>query len=407
MSGHQFPIGEIFGVGTISDTVSANQAWNVLFEFDYETYERYSKAISSAHAPLNQFNVELVERNFQSYLNIQKYVSRLMILGREFGVPNRLALAQSIMTQIVNWLTSFRLFLDHAQFDLSRRFGDTSPQLNRFQSVKSVVFDGSVGYRFIYKFRNYVQHCGSPLSSIVIGRQGENGGETRRSVAFTLNRDQLLRDYDGWGRFVLQDLSEMTETFQLEPLARDAMNGVREINKVLLDISIENGARTISDVREALELIPTGEEGVPNLFRFTTDENGEPVNFSPQPLPTLDTIVKYESVASGSLLPSDLHSQRVEPDPPIFDPETINQRFHQDNRAVQIMTMWFAEGGTTTSLVNFINKKIEEDGGVNSILDGFLDVTGVLVHLTAGAIGIDPAGIIGGLLDQYPDPIND
>jgi hypothetical protein len=394
---------ELFGVGVFSGHAPSNLQVKILHEFDSQTYTRYSRAVNSSLRPLNDFNIALVEKNFVSYLNVQKFTGRLMTLGREFGTPDRAKLAESVMGQIVNWLTSFRLFLDHAETGLKRLYGKDSPQMKRFENQTSLAFDSARGYRFVSKFRNYVQHCGAPLSMITVGRRADSAGDSVRVVTFSLHRDRLLLDGD-WGATVRTDLENMDETFELEPLAREAMEQIREISQLLLDISLEEGARTISDVREALSFIPSDEEGVPNLFRFTVGEDSQIRTFSPQPFPSEDTVIGYESLLAGSKKPSDLRTRRAPSAPPPYDPATIAQRFHQDNRAVQLMALWQMKGGSTDFLADHVNAMIREDGGVDSILAGFFNMTAVLVYMAAGAMGIDSEALIGGLLDVYPEP---
>jgi hypothetical protein len=62
------------------------------------------------------------------------------------------------------------------------------------------------------------------------------------------------------------------------------------------------------------------------------------------------------------------------------------------------------KGGSTDFLADHVNAMIREDGGVDSILAGFFNMTAVLVYMAAGAMGIDSEALIGGLLDVYPEP---
>ena len=400
---------EHYGIGVISGDAPPNIQVKILTEFDVETYHRFSAAIKNAAAPLNRFNMTLVEKNFQSFLNVQKFAIRLMSLGREFGgIPDRIKLGESLMSQIVNWLTSFRLFLDHAETNLKRTYGDNSSQVLRFKEQTALAFDGKLGYRFIYQYRNYVQHCGTPVSSITLtATKDEQGnpildgqGQPVPRVSFRLNRQTLLQDGD-WTAILRHDLEQMSETFELEPLALEAMEGLREVDRLLLDIAFEEGARTIADVREALGLLPKDENGVPNLFRFTVEDGPTIRTVSPQPFPTEETIASYEAVSAGTKEPSDLRHTSVLPPPPPFDPDTLDQRIHQNSRAVQLMTLWEAEGGPTQSFVDRVRAIIAEDNGVDPILNGFFNMTAVLIHMTSASIGIDPQGFIGGLLDVY------
>ena len=39
------------------------------------------------------------------------------------------------MGQVVNWLSSVRLYLDHMETDLKRRFARDSPEIERFKEI--------------------------------------------------------------------------------------------------------------------------------------------------------------------------------------------------------------------------------------------------------------------------------
>ncbi|MFZ0664730.1 MAG: hypothetical protein WAM97_03180, partial [Acidimicrobiales bacterium] len=256
--------------------------------------------------------------------------------------------------------------------------------------------------RFIYKFRNYVQHCGAPISSFTLGSAVNEAGVERRTVSFRLDSQRLLLDFD-WGSKVTADLAVMGDTFDLEPLCRESMEQLREIDRLLLEISLEEGARTISDVRAALNLLPSEEEGVRNLFRFTVDEALTIRTLSPQPFPSEESVSSYEALAAGLTRHVEMIDSPSPHPPPPFDPATITERFHRDSRAVQLMTLWQSEGGSTTAFVQRVNTMILEDAGVEPILTGFFNMTAVLLHMTASALGVDPQGLIGGLLDIYPE----
>jgi hypothetical protein len=57
------------------------------------------------------------------------------------------------MTAVVNWLSSFRLYLDHEERRIKNPYGDGSEQLARFETATSYVFEHSAAYRVSYKFR--------------------------------------------------------------------------------------------------------------------------------------------------------------------------------------------------------------------------------------------------------------
>ena len=302
------------------------------------------------------------------------------------------------MGQVVNWLTSFRLFLDHSERSLKRRFDDDSPQVRRFKQKTADAYDTDVGYRFTGRFRNYVQHCGRPLSGLVIGRTVGSDPSIKQSISFLLNRDLLLAQDDfEWGAKVKEDLKNMSETFELQPLAESAMDRLREIDSLLLDIVIEGGARTIGDVREAASLLPADVEGIPNLFRFIADEHHRITSITPTPF-ALGMVEEYEQISSGLSEPSDWHGP-PQIEMPVIDPEMIRR----DSRAVDGMTVFHA-GGMNQEFYDWVRRVVDADGGVEPMLTGMFHMSAVLMYMTATAIGTDPLGLLGGLLDLYEPP---
>ncbi len=361
------------------------------------------EALGNAESPTHRFTARLVELNFQSYLNHEKFAGTLIGLGRNFSVADNRSLIESVTTQIINWLASFRLYLDYAETSLKRQFGRDSSQYLSFKGRTTDAYDNHRGYRFIYKFRNYVQHCGPPIASLRVSRSEQRATNpfVKQAAVFLLDRDELLHSYDEWGP-VRKDLLAMEPEFELRPLGQESMEQLRGIELVLLDIAITEGSRTIGDLREALSRLPVDAKGAPTLYRFTTSSD-EPTTAA-QLTPTLfshDMVEQYERVASGAIQPADLHTRASPPTQPLFDPATVEQHFRRDSRAVQAMSLWQAEGGGTIAFFSAVNSMIQEDGGVDLLLTGMFNMTAILMHMTAAALGVRPDGLLGGLLDVY------
>lgn len=52
---------------------------------------------------------------------------------------------------VLNFLTSFRAFLDHSETRLKRKYGEESRQFVRFDTARTEEYDGNVSYRFVSK----------------------------------------------------------------------------------------------------------------------------------------------------------------------------------------------------------------------------------------------------------------
>lgn len=103
---------------------------------------------------------------------------------------------------MLNLLGSVRTFLDHAQTSVSRRYGSASEQMAYFKSLTAFQFDNVFSYRFLYKLRNYTQHCGMPPVGYSVDIVPDDG--LRMDLHFI--RKYLLEEYKEWGVVVKKEL---------------------------------------------------------------------------------------------------------------------------------------------------------------------------------------------------------
>ena len=307
-------------------------------------------------------------------------------------------MGESVMTLTINWLTAFRLYLDHTEAQLKRRYGNTSVEWRRFHEATSAAFDGSVGYRFVYKLRNYVQHCGLPLSRITLDDAGLTAAPAVQRVRFLLDRDQLLANYGEW-RQVRADFRAMPETFAADPLCDEAMEQLRLIERERLRVEIERAAASASAVQAALDRLaafPPG--GAPALIATRSLVDGR-VTMTPTMIPDA-AIDQLSKIAAGDADPDSIIGK---PHPVSFplDPANVRERLHTDTRGVQAISLFLEQGGATREFMEGVNQIVQEDNGPNHLITGLLNVSVVLVHAAAGAIGASAAGFLGGMLNIY------
>ena len=117
-----------YSLGTYGDPPS----FNLLIEITADEYDEFVEAIGAVTRLRTTFDYMLVERNFLDLQSIYQFVAITFSLGSRFARPDHRQLGEALMSSTVNWLTSVRLFLDHTETQLKRRFGKDSTEVERF-----------------------------------------------------------------------------------------------------------------------------------------------------------------------------------------------------------------------------------------------------------------------------------
>lgn len=134
---------------------------------------------------------------------------------------------------LLNFLSGVRMFLDHTETNLKRRYGAGSERYAAFKDATGKAFDTSFAYRFMYQLRNYVQHCGMPLGKMSIHADFDE--ETRQpisqSIDFLYCRASLLTTYDRWHKKVKADLEALPEYFPIRPGVDEMMGQISDLQK--------------------------------------------------------------------------------------------------------------------------------------------------------------------------------
>lgn len=133
-------------------------------------------------------------------------------------------------TRILNYMMSVKTLLDHMETSINRRFGKDSTEFVYFKSLTANEFDSKFSYRFMYKLRNFVQHCGMPPLSYTISKSLD---ETSSTLSIELivyfMRDELIRGFSKWGPQVKADLTQMDESFSIMPIFNEHINAIFKV----------------------------------------------------------------------------------------------------------------------------------------------------------------------------------
>ncbi|WP_149826924.1 hypothetical protein [Streptomyces tailanensis] len=174
-------------------------------------------------------------------------------------------------SRLDNLLSALRAFTDRTAHDLKERYGENSDPVSTFKESLSCEYDNEFAYRFMYKLRNYSQHCGQPdLSAKAQGGRTENG-EVVRTVSVTFDPVVLLSRFNKWGAHVKGELQAMGGEFEAEPIVDSLMASCgRAYSKTLL--TQEGHIQAASTFIHGHNRAPHGKAAVPCFFGLNREE---------------------------------------------------------------------------------------------------------------------------------------
>jgi hypothetical protein len=196
------------------EVLNLNNFNKTLFEFN-----RHFKLVEYV---LHNFSClsNVIENSIQQFSQDTTTISRydLDSFGHEINI------------NLLNLMMAARTFLDHMETFIKREYGKESEEIRLFDSLKSEEFDTKFSYKFMYKLRNYVQHCGMPpLSYSKI--KTFDVEQPFATLTLEFDRDALLASFDGWGTIVKPALQAQENKF-------NAFNIIEEFVKSIITIYI-------------------------------------------------------------------------------------------------------------------------------------------------------------------------
>ncbi len=170
-------------------------------------------ALREANTALGRYRqqisfLNLVLWSFEDYIRFQE---ELLITGIGRSEASLRAPELDLNRRLMNFLSAVRTYLDHTETDLKRRFGEDSERYTRFEKLTNRLYDSWFSYRFLYKLRNFVQHCGLPLDSL-----SHTSTHNSRALSVTVSRSRLLTDFD-WGAALRGEIERLPEAVDIGP----------------------------------------------------------------------------------------------------------------------------------------------------------------------------------------------
>jgi len=235
-----------------------------LTESEYSSYVASTKSLFSVRSDAHLFTI--VRWNHQAYFStLDRYLEAHMSGNTEF--LNQRPVYLEINRQALNFLSSVRTYIDHHGTSISRRHGTASQNLKRYEQYCSDAYDSSFAYRFLYKLRDYSQHCGLPINSIHLSDSLSPGNIAERvhSLEVGIHRDRILQDFN-W-KALKAEVAAQPPTIDVNSHISRLMSDLDGINQSVIQDelpALQQSAREIIALVSRIEY----DEGMPCVFEL-------------------------------------------------------------------------------------------------------------------------------------------
>lgn len=147
------------------------------------------------------YNIAL--RNANEFLGFMKNKNLMRIYSERKDAEYLITNANRL---VYNFSVSVKTFIGYAEIAVRKKNKET---FESFKKLLSQFFDGNLEYRFFEKFRNYVVHYGFPYTKMITAYPD--------SIELICEKQHLL-EYDGWGKFVREDIEKMGDQINIPEL---------------------------------------------------------------------------------------------------------------------------------------------------------------------------------------------
>lgn len=169
---------------------------------------------------------------------------------------------------LLNYLASCRLFLDFTTHELEQIGKASATSL--FRDATAHAYDSSFAYRLLDQLRNYAQHRGLPVASVVFANH--EGKPATCEVA--LSRDELLADAK-MKKSVRDELKSQPELIPLPELVSEYQKLIEGIDACALAAFIPEHQAAYKRIEALwLEVHAVNGEASPCIAAFETKSNG-------------------------------------------------------------------------------------------------------------------------------------
>ena len=248
-----------------------------LSDDEFRAYQDAISHLSDFSSDQQRYTITLL--NYENFLNvIIRYSNEYKKNPAMVNYPILEKVLLDINRHLINYLFSVRAFLDHTEYKLIKTYGGDSAKARNFKTACSLEYDNNFAYRFLYRLRNYSQHCSLPISELKFTSKEEPpfSGNIVSMLILKFNRNTLL-SYNGWGSTVEREIRALPEEFNVVPLVASFWKSLEAINQTLINDNLAELVQSAQYVEKLINEVK-GKDRTPIIFTLTRNNKISNVN---------------------------------------------------------------------------------------------------------------------------------
>ena len=136
----------------------------------------------------------------------------------------------------INFVTSLKIFVDHINARLRKRYGSDSEQVRIFISATKAIYDNYFAYRLLMNLRNYALHVDYPIDNFRVDSIAvQQTGIFDTDLYVEFNKDKLLAD-DKMRKKLGDDLKHYHQYFPVKFVMAEIEQAVKKLFDAILKI---------------------------------------------------------------------------------------------------------------------------------------------------------------------------
>lgn len=258
----------------------------VVRELTNQEFERLQTALSLAgHFNESHILYEICQAN---EIQIDEFYYKIGATNG-FNFADSHSVIVELNRLLLNYLSSFRTFIDHQETLLKRISTPENNWIAHFKKRTNELYDNSFSYRFLWHLRNYVQHCGLPIGGMTTRTRRKDDGMEEPVLTIYFDRDDLLNNYREWKKPIQEELARQTEHIEIIDHINNLRVCIRELALSAMEIHIHRLSEHWTFLVELINEVTRKYEGcVPIIGHFKkTDNKYQPVLLSALSMPLI------------------------------------------------------------------------------------------------------------------------